>query len=116
MLFSMVSLIQWNARIMDTNRLDLCRNDINHKISKQYGDFSNFKTFFEIWKVAILFRDFIWLDIDKVPRWDENFVILRSVHGVVLQTILDVYNCFTCIVENIHPNLLNRCRSSTNGG
>ena len=37
-------------------------------------------------------RHFIQLDIDKVPRWDDNFVIQQS--GVVLQTILDVYNLF----------------------
>jgi len=49
---------------------------------------------------AILVRNIISLDIDKVPRWDKNFVIQRSVKffitlfcvlGVVLQTILDVY-------------------------
>ena len=49
---------------------------------------------------AILVRNIISLDIDKVPRWDEHFVIQRSVKcfitlfcvlGVVLQTILDVY-------------------------
>jgi hypothetical protein len=66
------------------------------------------KFFWEIGKVAILFRDFILLDIDKVPRWDEHFVIQRSVQffitlfcvlGVVLQTNVDVYNCFTCIVS-----------------
>ena len=30
-------------------------------------------------KVAILVRHFIQLDIDKVPRWDENVVIQQSV-------------------------------------
>ena len=30
-------------------------------------------------KVAILVRHFIQLDIDKVPRWDEHFVIQQSV-------------------------------------
>ena len=37
------------------------------------------KNFFEILKVALLFRDFIQLDIDKVPQYDETFVIQRSV-------------------------------------
>jgi hypothetical protein len=50
-----------------------------------------------------LVRHFIQLDIYKVPRWDENFVIQQSVYffitlfcvlGVVLQTTLDVYNLF----------------------
>ena len=51
-------------------------------------------------KVAILVRDFTSLDVDKVPRSDENVVIQQSVLGVVLQTILDVYNLFYfyCIV------------------
>ena len=31
-----------------------------------------------IYKVAILVRHFIQLDIDKVPRWDENVVIQQS--------------------------------------
>jgi len=56
-----------------------------------------------IYKVAILVRHFIQLDIDKVPRWDENVVIQQSVYFfitlfcvlcVVLQTISEVYNLF----------------------
>jgi hypothetical protein len=65
------------------------QQSINHWTRKQLGspfcrcllcwNIYIYKTFFEIWKVAISFRDFIKLDIDKVPRWDDNFVILRSV-------------------------------------
>jgi len=50
--------------------------------------------------VCVCVYIYISLDIDQVPRWDEHFVIQRSVKffitlfcvlGVVLQTILDVY-------------------------
>ena len=39
----------------------------------------NVKIFFLNLKSRHIVSRFYLLDIDKVPRWDENFVILRSV-------------------------------------
>jgi hypothetical protein len=59
-----------------------------------------------------------------------NRIILSSTHGsfklllcsdysqnfVNVKLIKIKYMKIEMIMENIHPNLLNRCRSSTNGG
>ena len=39
------------------------------------------------------------LNENVIQRSVEFFITLFCVLGVVLQTILDVYNCFTCIVS-----------------
>jgi hypothetical protein len=52
---------------------------------------------------------FIW----NVTHQFLNFIFLRNIWTIQLQKIRKFYGLE---MENIHPNLLNRCRSSTSGG